>query len=444
MQPASEPPTTSTTESARIVVVGGGVAGLIVARDLARAGFAVTVVEASQRTGGQLASTRVAGIEVDAGAEAFATRGGAVEALAVELGLAADIVRPLDSPAWLVGRGGRSRPLPAASVLGIPADPRAPDVVRVIGRPAAWRARFDAVLPLRHPDSYRTVGDLVRRRMGAGVARRLVAPVVRGVYSTTPDALPLEIASPGMRDALRAAGSLGAAVGRLRAASAAGSQVAGLRGGVHRLAASLADDALAHGARIVLGARVARADATGVWLDSGERVEGGVVFAAADIAAPATRTRTIIVAIAVVDAPELDGAPRGTGALVEAGAEGITARAFTHSSAKWTWLADELPPGRHAVRLSYDGMPDDPENTVHTDLRAITGARIDRLVGLDMRTWTRTLESLPVSNGLDAVGEAASVTGLASIVAGARETAREIAERNSTDVTAARSGGAEG
>ncbi|MGA1828563.1 FAD-dependent oxidoreductase, partial [Microbacterium sp.] len=51
MQPASEPPTTSTTESARIVVVGGGVAGLIVARDLARAGFAVTVVEASQRTG---------------------------------------------------------------------------------------------------------------------------------------------------------------------------------------------------------------------------------------------------------------------------------------------------------------------------------------------------------------------------------------------------------
>lgn len=89
-------------------------------------------------------------------------------------------------------------------------------------------------------------------------------------------------------------------------------------------------------------------------------------------------------------------------------------------------------------------MPDDPENTVHTDLRAITGARIDRLVGLDMRTWTRTLESLPVSNGLDAVGEAASVTGLASIVAGARETAREIAERNSTDVTAARSGGAEG
>lgn len=430
-------------------MVGGGVAGLVIARDLACAGAEVTLLEASDRLGGQLASVTVAGIQVDAGAESFATRGGAVAALAAELGLSADIVRPLESPAWLVGRHGRSHPLPAAGVLGIPADPRAADVVRAIGTVASWRARLDAVVPLRHPDSYRTVGDLVRRRMGSGVLRRLVAPVVRGIYSTTPDALPLELASPGMRDALRATGSLGAAVTRLRAASPAGSQVGGLRGGVHRLAASLADDARAHGARIRLGARVARTDSAGVWLDGddgdgGERVEGRVVFAAPGLAAPAVRTRTIVVAIAVVDATDLDTAPRGTGALVEEGADGISARAFTHSSAKWRWLADELPPGRHVVRLSYDGMPDDPETTVLSDLRAITGARIDGLVGLDVRTWTRTLEAHPVADDLDAVGEAASTTGLASIVAGARQTARAIAERISTDVRAARPGGAEG
>lgn len=418
-------------------MVGGGVAGLVIARDLACAGAEVTLLEASDRLGGQLASVTVAGIQVDAGAESFATRGGAVAALAAELGLSADIVRPLESPAWLVGRHGRSHPLPAAGVLGIPADPRAADVVRAIGTVASWRARLDAVVPLRHPDSYRTVGDLVRRRMGSGVLRRLVAPVVRGIYSTTPDALPLELASPGMRDALRATGSLGAAVTRLRAASPAGSQVGGLRGGVHRLAASLADDARAHGARIRLGARVARTDSAGVWLDgddgdAGERVEGRVVFAAPGLAAPAVRTRTIVVAIAVVDATDLDTAPRGTGALVEEGADGISARAFTHSSAKWRWLADELPPGRHVVRLSYDGMPDDPETTVLSDLRAITGARIDGLVGLDVRTWTRTLEAHPVADDLDAVGEAASTTGLASIVAGARQTARAIAERIST------------
>ena len=425
-------------------MVGGGVAGLVIARDLARAGVEVTLLEASDRLGGQLASVTVAGIEVDAGAESFATRGGSVAALAAELGLAADIVRPLESPAWLVGRHGRARPLPAAGVLGIPADPGAADVVAAIGLAASWRARLDAVVPLRHPDSYRTVGDLVRRRMGSGVLRRLVAPVVRGIFSTTPDALPLELASPGMRDALRATGSLGAAVTRLRAASPAGSQVGGLRGGVHRLAASLAVDARAHGARIRLGARVARTDSAGVHLEDGERVEGRVVFAASGLATPAMRTRTIVVAIAVVDATDLDNAPRGTGALVEEGADGISARAFTHSSAKWRWLAEELPPGRHVVRLSYDGMPDEPETTVLTDLRAITGARIDAVVGLDVRTWTRTLEAHPVADDLDAVGEAASTTGLASIVAGARQTARAIAERISTDVRAARPGGAEG
>ena len=425
-------------------MVGGGVAGLVIARDVACAGADVTLLEASDRLGGQLDAVSVAGIEVDAGAESFATRGGAVAALAAELGLSADIERPLDAPAWLVGGHGRSYPLPAAGVLGIPADPRAPDVIAAIGVPASWRARLDAVVPLRNPDSYPTVGDLVRWRMGSGVLRRLVAPVVRGIYSTTPDALPLELASPGMRDALRATGSLSAAVARLRTASPAGSQVGGLRGGVHRLAASLAADARAHGARLRVGARVARTDSAGAWLEDGERVEGRVVFAAAGLGAPAVRTRTIVVAIAVVDATDLDTAPRGTGALVEEGAVGITARAFTHSSAKWRWLAEGLPPGRHVVRLSYDGMPDDPETTVLTDLRAITGARIDGLVGLDVRTWTRTLEAHPLADGLDAVGEAASTTGLASIVAGARQSARAIAERISTDVRAAPPGGAEG
>jgi len=194
----------------------------------------------------------------------------------------------------------------------------------------------------------------------------------------------------------------------------------------------------------MLGAHVESVDAAGVQLRGGERIAGRVVVAAPGVATAAVRTRTIVVAIAVVDAPDLDHAPRGTGALVEVGVEGIAARAFTHSSAKWPWLANDLPAGRHVVRLSYDGMPDDPEKTVLADLRAITGVRIDGLVGFDVRTWTRTLESQPVAGEPDAVGEAASITGLASIVGNARDTARALAERITTDVRAARPGGAEG
>ncbi|MES1169769.1 MAG: protoporphyrinogen oxidase, partial [Leifsonia sp.] len=72
----------------------------------------------------------------------------------------------------------------------------------------------------------------VRRRMGPAVLEQLVAPVVRGVHSTSPDELPLDRAAPGLASALAREGSLSHAVASLRERSPAGSQVAGIRGGV--------------------------------------------------------------------------------------------------------------------------------------------------------------------------------------------------------------------
>jgi oxygen-dependent protoporphyrinogen oxidase len=55
----------------------------------------------------------------------------------------------------------------------------------------------------------------------------------------------------------------------------------------------------------------------------------------------------------VVDLPELDRRPRGTGILVAPQTPGIKAKALTHATAKWDWLADEAGPGTHVLRLSY-------------------------------------------------------------------------------------------
>jgi len=55
----------------------------------------------------------------------------------------------------------------------------------------------------------------------------------------------------------------------------------------------------------------------------------------------------------VVDLPELDRRPRGTGILVAPQTPGVQAKALTHATAKWEWLAAAAGPGMHVVRLSY-------------------------------------------------------------------------------------------
>jgi protoporphyrinogen/coproporphyrinogen III oxidase len=413
------------------VVVGGGVAGLVVARDLARAGREVTVLEASDRLGGQLDRVRLApaapagtgddGVVVDGGAEAFATRGGTVAALARELGLGEEIVSPEALGSWTIGADGVARPLPAAGLLGIPGTPLAADVIAAIGTGAALKAYLrDALLPMPVAASSRTLGELVRRRMGSAVLDALVAPVARGVHSAHPDALELDRVAPGLRDALRSEGTLASAVRSLRAASPAGSQVQGIRGGVVRLVDALVADLERHGAVLRTGARASEPDLFGVTVD-GERVPGRVVIAAPGVAPTAPAPTPAHLVLLLVDAPALDARPRGTGVLVADGAPGVTARALTHVSAKWRWVA-EAAGGRHVIRLSYGAPVDD--DTARRDAATLLGVPLapPDVVATAHRTWSRAARVDAVDGPVE-VGEAVAGTGLAAVVRRAREQA---------------------
>ena len=395
-------------------VVGGGVAGLVVARRLAASGARVAVFEASDRLGGTVAGHDVAGIRLDAAAESFAVRGGVVAALLTELGMADDIVEPAPGPAWLQPVDGDAVPLPATALLGIPADPLAPDVVRVVGRDAAERAAaLDAAPVTGIPAS---LGALVRARLGAGVLDRLVAPVVHGVHSQHPDDLPMERAHPGLADAVRAAGSLSGAVARLRAAAPPGSAVAGIRGGVHRIVPALAADLARRGGAVHLGARV----------DDLRALEGTVIAAAPGVAAPAAPGRRIDLVTLVVEQEELDAAPRGTGLLVARGAP-VGARALTHATAKWAWLR-EAAAGRHVLRLSYDELPSDPVAAARADAEVLLGVPLPVVVGTAHVTWMRPAAASVTPPGVTVVGETVADSGLAGIVAHAERTAAALLE----------------
>ena len=531
-------------EAQSVVVVGAGVAGLVAARTLARRGVQVTVVDPAPEPGGCVARHTVAGIPLDSGAESFATRGGTVTAYLRGLDLGDVVVTPNPKGAW-VQLDGDAAPLPRNTVLGIPGVPLAADVVRIVGWAGAIRAQLDRYIPLVRVKKSKSLGDLVRRRMGQKVLDRLVAPIVSGVHSAHPDLVDVEAVSPGLLAAVSVQGSLSAAVlsliarrgaaapaggvgrGDARAGQAAairsgadgeaadgqaaeggrpdvsaggpraGSAVGGIDGGMFRLVEALVADCERYGVDLHLGVGVqsirhvdmphptgaadpaeGRAAASvAEWmtvLDDGTVLGShGVVVAAGFRAAlellqevdglgettsgaqwPGSSSVTL--ATLVLDAPALDSAPRGTGVLVAEDVTTVGAKALTHATAKWDWLAEAAGPGRHVLRLSYgrgEGSPAAaPATPAVTEAQALAdastllGVPLDasQVRGFALVEWRdslafatgghrarvdRLVEAVHDHPGLEVVGAWISGTGLAYVIDGAQVKASELAVR---------------
>jgi oxygen-dependent protoporphyrinogen oxidase len=412
-----------------VVVVGGGIAGLVIARRLLIEGRSVTILEASDRLGGSIGRHTVGGISLDSGAESFATRGDIVASLVRDLGLGDEIVRPNPAGAWLMPTTGHAVPLPATSLLGIPGSPVAADVIDVIGTSAALRAfARDALLPGTVGAKAESLGELVRRRMGDVVLDQLVSPVVHGVHSASPDDLDLDRVAPHLRASLRREGSLARAVRSMRASAPAGTAVAGIRGGVVRIVDEIVADLERFGADIRLGTRALSVTVGSVTTDD-EVLGGHVVVAAPGVLEQASRVpaRTATLATLVLDAPQLDAAPRGTGVLVALGAPGVRARALTHATAKWAWLAERAG-GRHIVRLSYADDPADLGEVARADAAALLGVPIEPGAVVDFARvqWSRPTVTEIAPPGVTVVGETVAGTGLANIIGHSQKQAESV------------------
>lgn len=458
------------------LVIGGGVAGLVAARELAAAGLRPLVLEAWSTPGGVVGRHEVDGLRLDAGAESFATRGGVVAALAAELGLGDRVVTPEPRGAWVRLPHGAG-PLPRTGLLGIPADPWAPDVRRTIGTLGSLRAALDRALPssvglgASGASGSTTLGGLVRARMGRRVLDRLVRPVVAGVHAAEPDDIAADAVAPGLTAAARRAGSLAGAVQDLRALAPAGSAVQGLRGGLHVLVDALVEDLTSRGGALRTRARATAVERSGTGFrvtvesdDGTETLDAEQLVVAtphaidllAGVAPALAGLHTdpgadIVLATLVLDAPALDAAPRGTGVLVARAVPGVRAKALTHATAKWGWLAQAAGPGRHVVRLSYgrageaatDPLPDDLDGMTAVALRDAAAVLGVPLTSEEVRASARVRwsQGLPVPSaahretvqrvraavaevpGLAVAGAWVSGNGLASVVPGARAAA---------------------
>ncbi|MET0974476.1 MAG: protoporphyrinogen oxidase [Leifsonia sp.] len=472
-----------------VVVIGAGAAGLAAARETVHVGLSTVVLEAADEIGGCVRARTVGGLTVDVGAESFATRTGAIAGILGDLGLADEIVAPHPGGSWLhlpalKGGGAVTVPSPKASLLGIPASPLADDVRAVIGTSGAWRAYLDRLKPILTIGGAKRLGPLVEKRMGRLVLDRLVSPLSTGVYSVDADDLDVDLVAPGLNAAMTRTGSLSGAVAELRESAPAGAAVQGLRGGMTGLVRALAADIRHFSGEIRTGTRVTAilpatvAGAPG-WTIEAVTADGEPITVQARrvvLAVPSTvavgllaaarpewrrlaelgwpEPASVEIVTLVIDEPELDAAPRGTGVLVASGTPGVSAKALTHSTAKWSWLAaaaDAAAAGRHVVRLSYGrvgserptaGLDDaEVENLAIADASAILGIALQRsaLVASDRVVWTDAVSHAAIGQR-DRVGEVRSAieddetiavvgswmagTGLASVIPDARASAQ--------------------
>jgi len=420
-----------------VIIVGGGIAGLVAARELLDAGLRVTLFEAADRLGGKVVPHIVGGLELDAGAESFASRRGTVAALLATLGMSEAIVPPAAAGAWLQPASGAAVPLPKASILGIPSVPLARDVIRIVGLGGALRAQLDALLSGFVGSRERNLGALVRKRMGRRVLDRLVAPVAGGIHSAHPDTLDVDVVAPRLRTIMLAEGSLAKAVLTMRESAPAGSAIQGISGGLFRLTRAL-EDSIAGRATIILGTPVSDVDAHGVTLADGTRHTADRVIVAAELGEQTGVPITL--ATLVLRAPGLDSAPRGTGVLVAGTSAGsATAKALTHSTAKWDWLR-RAAPGLHVVRLSYATAPASDlelQEIARRDAARLLGVGISPadVIAFDRIVWRGAATAVlgtgaaegPESPAVVEIGERMSGTGLASVVDFAREAAVNLA-----------------
>ncbi|QRY42279.1 FAD-dependent oxidoreductase [Microbacterium hominis] len=461
--------------------------GLVVAHDLARAGYDVIVVDAASEVGGLLRRGTLAGVDIDLGAESFATRTDAVAALVADAGLDLELVAPRPQGAWLAvaTEDGITRaPLPRRTVLGIPADPEADDVVAIIGVDGAARARAERRLPVE-ADAEPSLYDLVSDRLGARVADRLVDTLCRSVYSRPAADARLSALHPGLWREFVARGSLLEAADAVATGQRAGAAVGGVRGGMWRLPAELADAAAAHGAKIRTGVavRAARSDAETVTVDtaggslSARHVviatgpaEAARLLAGAGVStrsarsttgstprslseerarasrslseersdeskrAPAPTAAGVRLVAAAIAHPGLAVEPVGSGVIADP-ALPTAAKALTHISAKWDWAREAVPDGIHLVRLSARDAAAGTlasADDVAREVSILTGVEVAAadVVDLVVQEWPDAVAADAAPDGLPAhvhaAGAVAAGTGLASVIPHARALAARI------------------
>ncbi len=206
----------------RIGIVGGGVAGLVAAFELRRLlppgdACEIHLFEAAGRLGGTVQTSAVDGYLLEHGADMFACQPAAALQLCEHLGLTSQLIRaePTARGAAIVHRGNLIR-VPDGFVLMRPTRVRPMLTTPLLSLAGKMRLLSERWVPPLSGAEDESVAQFATRRLGGEVYRRLVQPLVGGIYTGNCDELSMAATMPQFWKMEQEDGSLWAATRRRR------------------------------------------------------------------------------------------------------------------------------------------------------------------------------------------------------------------------------------
>lgn len=271
----------------RIGIVGGGITGLATAWRIEKLDPAadVTVLEASERAGGNIRTERTGGFVLEAGPDSWVTTKPEAGNLAKELGLEKELVDTIEENRRVyVALGKELHPLPEGLVLGVPT--KIAPLIRtgLFGWDAKLRMGLEPIVPKKdwHDGEDESIASFFTRRFGEELTDRLAAPLLGGIFAGEASELSVRAAFPQLVEMERKHGSLTRA---MRSAPArggkGGSMFRSLRTGMERLVEVLLESLQNTHVRTLAPVKTIEKG----WLVNGERFDRVVLAAPAHVLA---------------------------------------------------------------------------------------------------------------------------------------------------------------